>query len=69
MHQLIRTSLDEASTREILDRVLDGCVIFDALTRFLLPLTDFTGNGVHVALAPERRRRPFIISRSLFETG
>ena len=69
VHQLMRTSLEDASIREILDRILDGCIAFDPLTRFRLTLTDFAGARVRVVLAPERRRKPFTIPRPSADSG
>jgi hypothetical protein len=61
----LRTELEEASVRDILDRILDGCIAFDPAARFVLTMTDFKTGSARVVVSPERRRLPFIIpSRS-----
>ena len=60
----LRTELDEASARDILERILDGCIAFEPAARLLLMATDFRNHEARIVIAPERRRKPFIVPRS-----
>lgn len=61
MHPPLRVNPEDASVTEILEHIVDGMIVFDPSARLLLPLTDFKNAGLTAVLAPERRRRPFII--------
>ncbi len=56
-----RNEPKNASLQEILDRILGGIIVFAPSARLQLGTTDLTRDAVHVVLAPERRRKAFII--------
>lgn len=60
--QSVRASREESTLKEIFDRILDGCLVFDPLSRFLLNFTNFSGDRVRVVVAPERRDKPFTVA-------
>ena len=57
----LRTATEDASLREILDRILDKGIVLEPSVRVISGLTDFRASGKRVVVAPERRRKPFII--------
>lgn len=59
----LRTELEDAEIKDILDRVLDGCISFDPLVRIQLSSIDLQGREKRVVVAPERRKKRFMISR------
>lgn len=61
MPPFLRTSPEEISANDILDRILEGCIAFDPTTRILLVKTDFVRERPRVIVARERRRHPFRI--------
>lgn len=63
MHLHLRTKTEDASLREILERILTGVIVFDPLARLLLTITDLTSAATRVVVAPERRHQPFIVPR------
>lgn len=61
MQPPLRIDPEGASSKEILEHILDGVIVFEPHVRLLLPATDFKNAGLRAVVAPERRRRPFII--------
>ena len=57
----LRTATEDASLGEILDRILDKGIVLEPWARVISGLTDFRASGKRVVVAPERRRKPFII--------
>lgn len=64
MRQELRAENDTTGTREILDKILDGCIAFDPRSRILLGTANFTAKKLRIVVAPERRHRPFIMPAS-----
>ena len=63
MHSHLRIQLEDAGLKEILDRVLEGCISFDPSVRIRLATLEMCGDGQRVVVAPERRRAPFVLPR------
>jgi len=59
----LRSPTDEASIIDILDRILDKGIVPDPSVRLLLSGIDLCSAKFRIVVAPERRRRPFIIPR------
>ena len=64
MHRDLRTNTEDAGLRDILERILNGVIIFEPLARLLLSKTDLKSTVTRVVIAPERRHFPFIVPRS-----
>lgn len=63
MDSHLRIQLEDAGLKEILDRVLEGCITFDPSVRVRLSTLEIAGDGQTVVVAPERRRAPFVVPR------
>ena len=63
MHLPLRTNTEDAGLKEILERILTGVIVFDPSSRLLLIVTDLKNATTRVVVAPERRHRPFIVTR------
>lgn len=61
VHLNLRTKTEDASLKDILERILTGVIVFDPLARLLLTITDLTSAATRVVVAPERRHQPFIV--------
>ena len=46
---------------DLLDRILDRGIIMDPTARLLLASMDLRSPGTRILIAPERRRRPFVV--------
>lgn len=57
----LRISTTDASLREILDRILDKGIVLEPWVRVISGVTDLRAKGKRIVVAPERRRKPFII--------
>lgn len=57
----LRISTKDASLREILDRILDKGIVLEPWVRVISGVTDLCAKGKRIVVAPERRRKPFII--------
>ena len=64
VHLHLRTNTEDASLKDILERILTGVIIFEPLARLMLIKIDLKSDATRVVLAPERRHRPFIVPRS-----
>ena len=63
MYLHLRTKTEDAGLREILERILNGVIVFDPLARLLLTKTDLKSAPTRVIITPERRHLPFIVPR------
>lgn len=61
MQPYLRIQLEDVELMDILDRVLDGCITFDPGVRIRLAALGVSRSGERVSVAPERRRKPFVI--------
>lgn len=61
MQPSLRVQLEDVELKEILDRVLDGCIVFDPSVRVRLAAFEVSRSGQKVSVAPERRHKPFVI--------
>lgn len=61
MHLHLRTNPEDAGLREILERILDGIIVFEPSIRLLLSMTDLTRAATRVVVAPERRHKLFVV--------
>lgn len=61
MQPNLRVQLEDVELKDILDRVLDGCIRFDPSVRIRLAAVVVGRSGERVIVAPERRRTPFVI--------
>lgn len=59
----MRTNPEDAGLKEILERILNGVIIFGPSDRLLLMMNDLKTVASRVVVAPERRHRPFIVPR------
>jgi hypothetical protein len=59
----LRTNPEDVGLKEILERILGGVIVIEPSDRLLLMMTDLKTLATRVVVAPERRRRPFIIPR------
>lgn len=64
VHLHLRTNPEDASLKDILERILTGVIVFEPLSRLVLTKTDLKNTATRVVVAPERRQRPFIIFNS-----
>lgn len=62
----LRTATEDASLTEILDRILDKGIVLEPWVRVISGVTDLCAKGNRVVVAPERRRKPFIIPTKKF---
>jgi hypothetical protein len=60
-----RVDVSDASLTEILDRVLDGGIVFEPSVRFFLYLINFEDSETRVVVAPDRRRDPLVLPETL----
>lgn len=63
MRPSLRVQLEDVELKDILDRVLDGCIVFDPSVRIRLAAFEVIRSGKKVSVAPERRHKPFVIPR------
>ncbi|HEY6971709.1 MAG TPA: gas vesicle protein GvpJ [Candidatus Angelobacter sp.] len=61
MHLVSRTDPEDSSLREILDRILDKGIVLEAWARVLTGKIDFRTVGNRIVVAPERRRKAFVV--------
>jgi hypothetical protein len=61
VHLHLRTNTEDVGLRELLERILSGIIIFEPSARLLLTMTDLKNAATRVVVAPERRRRPFVV--------
>jgi hypothetical protein len=59
----LRTSPEDVGLKEILERILDGVIVFDPSVRLRLIAADLKTAGTRVVVAPERRRHPFTVAK------
>ncbi|HXW15977.1 MAG TPA: gas vesicle protein GvpJ [Terriglobia bacterium] len=57
----LRAETEDASLADILDRILDKGIVLDPWVRVVLGATDLRSRNNRIVVAPERRRKPFII--------
>ena len=57
----LRTNTEDASLKDILERILTGVIVFEPLARLMLIKTDLSSDATRIVVAPERRHRPFIV--------
>ena len=65
MQKHLRSAPDDAGIMDILDRVLDKGIVMDPSARLLLSAMDLRLPGTRILVAPERRRRPFVIPQPI----
>lgn len=63
VHLHLRTNPEDASLKDILERILTGVIVFEPLARLMLIKTDLKSDATRVVVAPERRHQPFIVPR------
>lgn len=64
MQPCLRVQLEDVELKDILDRVLDGCIVFSPSVRVRLAAFEVSRSGGKVSVAPERRHKPFVIPSS-----
>ena len=60
-HPLFRTDPQDSSLIDVLDRILDKGIVLEPWARVVSGMIDFHQNGNRIILAPERRRKIFIV--------
>ena len=60
----LRSSSDDASLIDLLDRILDKGIILDPFNRLAMAGYDLRASNSRVVVAPERRRRPFVVPKA-----
>jgi hypothetical protein len=63
VHPHLRTNPEDAGLKEILERILNGVIVFAPSDRLLLMMNDLKAVATRVVVAPERRHRPFIVPK------
>lgn len=66
-YQAFQIVPEDTSLIETLERILDGCIVFEPSARLLLGTTDFQATGTQVVVAPERRRKPFLVTSTTIQ--
>jgi Gas vesicle protein len=61
VHLGLRTSSEDCSVIEILDLILDKGIVFEPWIKIALASTELNAIGGRFVVAPERRRKPFIV--------
>jgi hypothetical protein len=56
-----RAEPEDASLIEVLDRIIDKGIVLDPWVRVILGATDLRSKNNRIVVAPERRRKPFIV--------
>lgn len=57
----LRTDPQDATLIEILDRILDKGIVLESWARVVSGITDFSNRENRITVAPERRRKPFLL--------
>ena len=60
---LIAHDLEKSGMIEILDRILDKGIVMEPWVRVILADINFSGKNERIVLAPERRRKPFLVRK------
>lgn len=61
MHPLSRTDPEDSSLIDVLDRILDKGIVLEPWARVVSATIDFHEMGNRIILAPERRRKIFVV--------
>jgi hypothetical protein len=56
-----RTEPEDSALGEILDRILDKGIVLEPWARVLVSMIDFRNRNNRITVAPERRRRTFVV--------
>ncbi|HEY6252174.1 MAG TPA: hypothetical protein VI685_19640 [Candidatus Angelobacter sp.] len=59
----LKTEPENASLREILDRILDKGIVLNPSDRVVLSGLKLRKKGSRIVVAPERRRKPFVVPK------
>jgi hypothetical protein len=62
-HRHLRTNPEDAGLKDILERILNGVIVFEPSDRLLLSMNDLSTVATRVVVTPERRHRPFIVPK------
>jgi hypothetical protein len=60
-HLRLRAAPEDTSLTEVLERILDKGIVLDPWVRVVLGATDLRSKDNRMVVAPERRRKPFIV--------
>jgi hypothetical protein len=60
-HLLFRTDPKDSSLIDVLDRILDKGIVLEPWARVVSPMIDLHQIGNRIVLAPERRRKIFVV--------
>ena len=60
-HSYFRVDPEDASVKDLLDQILDKGIVLDPSAKILLGVTDLRATQKRLVVAPERRRRPFVV--------
>jgi hypothetical protein len=58
-----KTSPEDASLIEVLDRILDKGIVLEPWARVVVGTTDLCGEDNRIVAAADRRRKPFVIPK------
>lgn len=61
VHLHLQVDLEHASLKEVLERILDGVIVFEPSVRLALPSIDLKSTETTITVAPERRNKPFVM--------
>jgi hypothetical protein len=61
MHLSVRTAPEDFSLGDLLDRILDKGIVLEPWARVILRMVDFCDVENRITVAPERRRKMFIV--------
>lgn len=62
-HLHLRIDPEDASLIDILDRILDKGIVLDPWVRIMLGAANLGKMDNRIVLAPERRRKPFVLPK------
>jgi hypothetical protein len=60
-HLRLHPEPEDTSLTEVLERILDKGIVLDPWVRVVLGATDLRSKDNRLVVAPERRRKPFIV--------
>lgn len=59
----LKTNPEDVGLKDVLERILNGVIIFEPSDRLLLMMNELKTVATCIVVAPERRLRPFIVPK------
>jgi hypothetical protein len=63
VHLRLRVNPEDAGLKELLERILNGMIVFEPSDHLLLMMNDLKTVATRIVVAPERRLHPFIVPK------